>query len=60
VLLEKAGAARVVVVVSTDVRRYIKRLIEPVAPRIAVLSYQEVDEDVTLVPVGWIQNPPSE
>ncbi len=60
VLLEKAGAARVVVVVGTDVRRYIKRLIEPVAPRIAVLSYQEVDEDVTLVPVGWIQNPASE
>lgn len=60
VLLEKAGAARVVVVVSTDVRRYVKRLIEPVAPRIAVLSYQEVDEDVTLVPVGWIQNPAHE
>ncbi|MDQ0142392.1 type III secretion system export apparatus subunit SctV [Cupriavidus necator] len=70
VLLEKAaekagvaghaGAARVVVVVSVDVRRYIKRLIEPVAPRIPVLSYQEVDEDVTLVPVGWIQNPAGE
>jgi len=60
VLLEKAGAARVVVVVGTDVRRYIKRLIEPVAPRIAVLSYQEVDEDVTLVPVGWVQNPAHE
>ncbi|WP_427306498.1 type III secretion system export apparatus subunit SctV [Cupriavidus sp. H39] len=70
VLLEKAaekagaaggaGAARVVVVVSVDVRRYIKRLIEPVAPRIPVLSYQEVDEDVTLVPVGWVQNPAGE
>lgn len=59
-LLEKAAAARVVVVVSVDVRRYIKRLIEPVAPRIPVLSYQEVDEDVTLVPVGWIQNPEKE
>ncbi|WP_455287604.1 type III secretion system export apparatus subunit SctV [Cupriavidus necator] len=57
---EKAGGARVVVVVSVDVRRYIKRLIEPVAPRIPVLSYQEVDEDVTLVPVGWIQNPAGE
>ncbi|SOZ17745.1 SctV: non flagellar T3S system conserved transmembrane protein. FHIPEP (flagella/HR/invasion proteins export pore) family [Cupriavidus taiwanensis] len=55
-----SGAARVVVVVSVDVRRYIKRLIEPVAPRIPVLSYQEVDEDVTLVPVGWIQNPAGE
>ncbi|WP_456281214.1 type III secretion system export apparatus subunit SctV [Cupriavidus sp. JZ107] len=56
-LLEKANAARVVVVVSVDVRRYIKRLIEPVAPRLPVLSYQEVDEDVRLVPVGWIRNP---
>jgi type III secretion protein V len=55
-----AGGARLVVVVSVDVRRYIKRLIEPVAPRIPVLSYQEVDEDVTLVPVGWIQNPAGE
>lgn len=60
VLLEKAGQTRLVVVVSTDVRRYVKRLIEPVAPRLAVLSYQEIDEDVTLVPVGWIQNPAAE
>lgn len=60
VLLEKTAQTRLVVVVSTDVRRYVKRLIEPVAPRLAVLSYQEIDEDVTLVPVGWIQNPAAE
>ena len=44
-------------VVSTDVRRYVRMLIDPVAPRVPVLSYQEVDDDVTLQPVGWVTNP---
>ncbi|WP_457391801.1 type III secretion system export apparatus subunit SctV [Roseateles sp. P5_E1] len=48
---------RVVAIVSSDTRRYIKTLIEPVAPQLAVLSYQEVDEDVALQPVGWVSNP---
>jgi type III secretion protein V len=50
-------ANRVVAIASSDVRRYIKNLIEPVAPHMAVLSYQEIDDDVALQPVGWITNP---
>jgi type III secretion protein V len=46
-----------VAVTSAEVRRYVKTLIEPVAPQVAVLSYQEVDDDVALQPVGWITNP---
>jgi type III secretion protein V len=52
-----ATANRVVAIASSDVRRYVKTLIEPVAPQLAVLSYQEVDEDVALQPVGWVTNP---
>lgn len=50
-------AQRVVAITSADVRRYMKTLIEPVAPNLAVLSYQEIDEDVALQPVGWVTNP---
>ena len=46
------------VVVSTDVRRYVRTLLDPVLPRVPVLSFQELDEDVTLLPVGWVDNPP--
>jgi type III secretion protein V len=52
-----SAAGNVVAIASSDVRRYVKTLIEPVAPRLAVLSYQEVDEDVSLQPVGWVTNP---
>ena len=50
-------AQRVVAIASSDVRRYVKTLIEPVAPLLPVLSYQEVDDDVALQPVGWVTNP---
>jgi type III secretion protein V len=52
-----SAAHHVVAVASSDVRRYVKTLIEPVAPQLPVLSYQEVDEDVALQPVGWVTNP---
>lgn len=52
-----ATPPRVVALAASDVRRYIKTLIEPVAPTLAVLSYQELDEDVTLQPLGWITDP---
>ncbi len=52
-----AGGGRVVAVTSSDVRRYVKTLLEPVAPLLVVLSYQEVDDDVALQPVGWVTNP---
>jgi type III secretion protein V len=48
---------RVVALAASDVRRYFKTLLEPVAPTLPVLSYQEVDEDVTLQPMGWITDP---
>jgi type III secretion protein V len=52
-----ASAGAVVAIVSSDVRRYIKTLIEPIAPELTVLSYQEIDADVALQPVGWVTNP---
>jgi type III secretion protein V len=51
------AAPGVVAITSSEVRRYVKTLIEPVAPALPVLSYQEIDEDVQLQPVGWITNP---
>lgn len=51
------STGRVVAIASSDVRRYVKTLIEPVAPVLPVLSYQEIDEDVALQPVGWVTNP---
>jgi type III secretion protein V len=55
-VLENAPAD-VVAVAPTDLRRYMKMLVEPLAPSLPVLSYQEVDDDVALQPVGWITNP---
>jgi type III secretion protein V len=49
--------SRVVAVTASDVRYFIKTVIEPVAPQLTVLSYQEIDEDVALQPVGWVSNP---
>jgi type III secretion protein V len=55
-LLDRATAP-VVAIASVETRRYLKTLVEPVAPELPVLSYQEVDDDVQLQPVGWISNP---
>ena len=55
--IQGANTSRAVAIASADVRRYIKTLIEPVAPELAVLSYQELDADVALQPVGWVTNP---
>jgi type III secretion protein V len=55
ILGDAAGPS--VAIVSSDVRRYVKTLIEPIAPELAVLSYQELDADVALQPVGWVTNP---
>jgi len=50
-------AGAVVAIVSSDARRYVKTLIEPVAPDMPVLSYQELDADVALHPIGWVTDP---
>jgi type III secretion protein V len=53
-LVALAEKSRAVVVVSMDIRRYVKNLVEPVAPHLPVLSYQEIEGDVSLQPIGWV------
>jgi type III secretion protein V len=48
-----AGDARApVVLAAIDVRRHVRKLLEPVLPDVVVLSYQELADPFTLVPVG--------
>ena len=52
------GAAdRVAVVVSLNVRRYVRTTLAAVLPDVPVLSYQELEEDVQLNTIGWVANP---
>jgi type III secretion protein V len=46
--------------VSMDIRRYVKNLVEPVAPHLPVLSYQEIEGDVSLQPIGWVSSAAAE
>jgi type III secretion protein V len=41
-----------VVLAAIDVRRHVRKLLEPVLPDVVVLSYQELADPFTLVPVG--------
>jgi type III secretory pathway component EscV len=51
-----ATATRVpVLVTQSDVRRFLRRLIDIDHPRVAVLSYQEIDPSFTIHPVGEIR-----
>ena len=54
--LQAAGAALKVpvVVASMDVRRYVRRLLEPRLPQVVVLSYQEIGSHLTLQTVGRV------
>ncbi|MGM9484824.1 type III secretion system export apparatus subunit SctV [Roseateles sp. NT4] len=52
-----ASPSGTVVVASVDTRRYIKTLLEPISPSLTVLSYQELEPDVAINPVGWVANP---
>ncbi|KVL38930.1 type III secretion protein [Burkholderia territorii] len=54
------GAARLAVMVALGARRYVKTILQPVLPDLAVLSYQEIEEDVQLHTVGWVKNPPDD
>jgi len=54
------GAPRLAVMVALGARRYVKTILQPVLPDLAVLSYQEVEEDVQLHTVGWVKNPPDD
>ncbi len=44
-----------VLVTQSDVRRFLRRLIDVDHPRVAVLSYQEIDPSFTIHPVGEIR-----
>jgi len=54
--LQAAGAALKVpvLVASMDVRRYVRRLLEPRHPQVVVLSYQEIGSHLTLQTVGRV------
>ncbi|KWN77326.1 type III secretion system export apparatus subunit SctV [Burkholderia stagnalis] len=54
------GAAQLAVMVALGARRYVKTILQPVLPDLAVLSYQEIEEDVQLHTVGWVKNPPDD
>lgn len=58
--LAQAAPPRTAVVVSTDVRRYVRTLLDPVLPQMPVLAFQELDEDVVLQPRGWVAAPRAE
>ena len=58
--IQASTTEQLVAIASSDVRRYVKTLLEPVAPQLVVLSYQEIDADVALQPMGWVANPKSE
>ena len=45
------------IVVSSGIRRYVRNMIGAALPKLPVLSYQELDADVALHPVGWVTNP---
>ena len=46
-----------VLVCSPDVRRYIKRLVEPSLPNMAVLSYTEIPQNISLHAIGAVTLP---
>lgn len=56
-IVEGADAAAVAVT-SMEARRYVKTLLEPVLPHLAVVSYQEIAADVVLEPLGWVAATP--
>ncbi len=53
--VDQAGTDQpLVVLVSMEIRRYVKTLIDPVARHVPVLSYQELDADVVLKTIGQV------
>jgi type III secretion protein V len=49
---------RFVLLTAIDVRRHVRKLLEPSHPQLAVLSYQELVEPLTLVALGNAVNAP--
>jgi type III secretion protein V len=48
------GGAPPIVLTQSDVRRFMRRLVESELPHVTVLSYQELDPQVTVQPLGRI------
>jgi type III secretion protein V len=49
------GSGNAVLVVSVDVRRHLRQILEPVRPMLPVISYQELLPDVEIHPVGTVR-----
>ena len=43
-----------VVITAMDIRRYVKKLIEPRLPKLPVLSFQELSENVNIQPLNQV------
>ncbi|RDU98073.1 EscV/YscV/HrcV family type III secretion system export apparatus protein [Trinickia dinghuensis] len=54
---KRATSVRTAVVVSLNVRRYVRTTLAAVLPDLPVLSYQELEEDVELRTIGWVSSP---
>jgi type III secretion protein V len=52
------SSPRFVLLTAIDVRRHVRKLLEPSHPQLAVLSYQELVEPLTLVALGDAVNAP--
>ena len=56
--LQHAGAQRPVVVTDTEIRRFVKKLLEFAVPEVSVLSYDQLTPQINLQPLGMIQPAP--
>lgn len=51
----RASTQKPVIMVSMDIRRYVRRLIEPKFYELPVMAYQEVTSDITVQPIARIR-----
>ena len=54
------GGVSPVILVSMDIRRYVRKLIEAALPQLPVMSFQEIAPGVTIQPLGRVEIGPSE
>jgi len=55
ILSQSGMAPMAVVLVSMDIRRYVRKVIEPALPRLPVMSFQEIAVGVNVLPLGRVQ-----
>jgi type III secretion protein V len=51
----RTGTQKPVLVVSMDIRRYVRRLIEGEHYELAVISYQEITPEISVQPINRIR-----